>query len=51
VELLDNQLPAAVEKWNPFDKMDCDAGPQCRDILQKKGPAMAIAAGLAMRSI
>ena len=51
VQLLDNQLPATVVLWNPFDKMDCDAGKQCRDILQKKGPAMAIAAGLAMRSI
>jgi type IV pilus assembly protein PilM len=51
VELLDNQLPAAVELWNPFDKMDCDAGKQCRDIIQKSGPAMAVAAGLAMRSI
>jgi len=51
VELLDNQLPATVVLWNPFDKMDCDAGQQCRDILQKNGPAMAVAAGLAMRSI
>jgi type IV pilus assembly protein PilM len=51
VELLDEQLPAAVVLWNPFDKIGCDAGQQCRDILQKSGPAMAVAAGLAMRSI
>jgi type IV pilus assembly protein PilM len=51
VEMLDEQLPAAVVLWNPFDKIGCDAGQQCRDILQKSGPAMAVAAGLAMRSI
>jgi len=51
VELLDKQLPAATVLWNPFDKIRCSAGPYCRDILQKKGPAMAVAAGLAMRSI
>ncbi len=51
VELLDKQLPAAVALWNPFDKIGCEAGRKCRDILQKNGPAMAVAAGLAMRSI
>lgn len=51
VELLDSRLPAAVELWNPFAKMRCDAGGLCEDILQKNGPAMAVAAGLAMRQI
>jgi type IV pilus assembly protein PilM len=51
VELLDNQLPAEAVLWNPFEKIQCDAGQNCRDILQKSGPAMAVAAGLAMRSI
>jgi len=51
VELLDSHLPARVVLWNPFDRMHCDADRNCRDILQKKGPAMAVAAGLAMRSI
>ena len=51
VELLDNQLPAKAVLWNPFDKIRCDAGQNYRDILQKNGPAMAVAAGLAMRSI
>ncbi len=51
VELLDNQLPAAAVLWNPFEKIQCDAGQKCRDTLQKNGPAMAVAAGLAMRSI
>jgi type IV pilus assembly protein PilM len=51
VELLDEQLPAAFALWNPFDKIGCDAGQKCRDILQRSGPAMVVAAGLAMRSI
>jgi len=51
VELLDSRLPARAVLWNPFDKIRCDAGPAAEDILAKQGPAMAIAAGLAMRSI
>ncbi len=51
VELLDNQLPVSTVQWNPFDKIRCAAGQDCEDILQKNGPAMAVAAGLAMRSI
>jgi type IV pilus assembly protein PilM len=51
VELLDKQFPATTVLWNPFDKMRCDAGRHCEDILAKRGPAMAVAAGLAMRSI
>ncbi len=51
VELLDSRLPAKASVWNPFDKIRCDAGRLCEDILQKNGPAMAVAAGLAMREI
>jgi type IV pilus assembly protein PilM len=51
VGLLDSHLPARVVLWNPFDRIHCDADQNCRDILQQKGPAMAVAAGLAMRSI
>jgi type IV pilus assembly protein PilM len=51
VELLDNQLPAKAVLWNPFNKIRCDAEQPCRDILQENGPAMAVAAGLAMRTI
>jgi type IV pilus assembly protein PilM len=51
VELLDKQLPATAVLWNPFDKMRCDPGRHCEDILAKRGPAMAVAAGLAMRTI
>ncbi len=51
VELLDRQLPAKIVLWNPFEKIGCVAERSCEEILQKDGPAMAIAAGLAMRSI
>ena len=51
LELLNDKLPAPAVLWNPFDKMQCDADQSCRDVLEKRGPAMAVAAGLAMRSI
>lgn len=51
VELLDGQLTASAVLWNPFDKIPCHAEQHCRDMLQKNGPAMAVATGLAMRSI
>jgi type IV pilus assembly protein PilM len=51
IELLDSRLPAGTVLWNPFDKIPCDGDQNCRDILQKNGPAMAVAAGLAMRLV
>jgi type IV pilus assembly protein PilM len=51
VELFNSNFPASVVLWNPFEKMRCEADRACMDILQKNGPAMAVAAGLAMRSI
>jgi len=56
VQILNNQLPAEAVLWNPFDKMRCNTGYDHRGILQKNvlqrsGPALAVAAGLAMRSI
>jgi type IV pilus assembly protein PilM len=51
VELLDSRLPARASLWNPFDRMSCEDGRRWKDVLQKNGPAMAVAAGLAMRSI
>jgi len=51
VELLNRRLGAEAVLWNPFDKIPCDGNRQCEDILSKAGPVMAVAAGLAMRSI
>jgi type IV pilus assembly protein PilM len=50
-ELLSRRLGVKVSLWNPFDNMQCSVSDKCRDIVTKTGPAMAIAAGLAMRSI
>ena len=51
IELLGRRLPAKVELWNPFEKIGCVGGRPREEILQESGPSMAIAAGLAMRSI
>lgn len=51
VDLLAAQLSEKVVLWNPFEKMHCEASRGCVELLQKNGPAMAVAAGLAMRSI
>ena len=56
VKILDGSLPMEVVLWNPFEKMRCHVGRNHRgvlvkSILRKNGPAMAVAAGLAMRAI
>jgi type IV pilus assembly protein PilM len=51
MELLQKQLPYSVTLWNPFDTIGCDGDAATRDMLSKNGPALAIAAGLAMRTI
>jgi type IV pilus assembly protein PilM len=50
VELLNSRLGVETVLWNPFEKVRCDAGQQFGDIFDKRGPALAVAAGLAMRS-
>lgn len=50
-ELLGEQLSPRVILWNPFEKIRCNAGQKCQDVIQKHGPALAVAAGLAMRSV
>jgi len=51
VELLNSRLGVEAVLWNPFDKIRCNGNPQFEDICAKAGPAMAVAAGLAMRSV
>jgi type IV pilus assembly protein PilM len=51
VELLNSRLGVEAVLWNPFEKMRCDTGQQLGDIIDKRGPALAVAAGLAMRSV
>lgn len=51
VDLLNSQLPVKAVLWNPFEKIQCKAGQWYKQIVEKNGPAMAVAAGLSMRSI
>lgn len=51
VELLNRRLGVEAVLWNPFDKIGRNANPQYEDIYTRTGPAMAVAAGLAMRTI
>jgi type IV pilus assembly protein PilM len=51
VDILNRLLPVRAILWNPFDSMKCSVGRQCLDVIQTNGPAMVVAAGLAMRSV
>jgi type IV pilus assembly protein PilM len=51
VDILNRHLPVRAILWNPFDTMKCSVGRQCLDVIQVNGPAMAVAAGLAMRLV
>jgi type IV pilus assembly protein PilM len=51
VKLLDVRLPVRAVLWNPFEEDRCQARPECKDVLAKSGPALAVAAGLAMRVV
>jgi len=56
VKFLDSQLQLEIKLWNPYENMRCQLarnprGALVKGILRKNGPAMAVAAGLAMRSI
>ena len=51
VDILNKQLSIKTVLWNPFDTMKCSVDRQCLDVIQSKGPAMVVAAGLAMRSV
>lgn len=51
VELLNRHISAECVLWNPFDQMQCNPGRRYKDVFARQGPALAVAAGLAMRSI
>jgi len=51
VDILSKQLPIKVVLWNPFDTIKCSVDRQCLETIQSKGPAMVVAAGLAMRLV
>ena len=51
IEVLDAHLPLPVEAWNPITKMRCNAISSTKELLEQSGPALVVAAGLAMRTI
>ena len=51
IDLLNRRLGIEVCLWNPFDSERCQVSRQCEDLLKEAGPIIAVAAGLAMRSI
>ena len=51
IELLNEQLPTEVLLWNPFRKIRLECSRQAVKALEENGPAFALAAGLAMRTI
>jgi len=51
VEILNDQLSAEVILWNPFEKISLGENSLKEKTLREKGPALAVAAGLAMRTI
>jgi type IV pilus assembly protein PilM len=51
IDIMDRNLPAQAVLWNPFEKIPCRADSTCKELLQNEGPSLAVAAGLAMRSV
>ncbi len=51
VSTLAEKLSFDVVPWNPVSELQCEAGPECESLLHRVGPTMAVAAGLAMRTI
>ncbi len=56
LDVLDKQLSAKAVLWNPFERMSlrCQRNPNealRNNIIRNSGPALAVAVGLAMRSI
>ena len=50
-DMLDERLSEKVIIFNPFTKIRCKADAKTNELLKDCGPAMAVATGLAMRSI
>ncbi|MCK4752969.1 MAG: type IV pilus assembly protein PilM [Planctomycetes bacterium] len=51
MELLNEHLSIDVVLWNPFEKIRTELSPSSENLLKENGPAMAVVAGLAMRSV
>lgn len=51
VEVLVDSIDSDVSVWNPFLRMNCDDNIAGSELVGKCGPALAAAAGLAMRQV
>ena len=51
VDLLNSRLGIEAVLWNPFETMRIKSNKRYEEICAKMGPAMAVAAGLAMRTL
>lgn len=51
IELLNRQLPTEAVLWNPLEKMCFDSAAHGIEIVKEHGCGLALAAGLAMRTI
>lgn len=51
LDLLSERLSIEVVPWNPVAHLRCEADRACESLLQEAGPTVAVAAGLAMRTI
>lgn len=51
IEALESQLHYKPVVWNPFDTIRFEGDENTRQMLEKSGPAMAVATGLAMRCL
>ena len=49
--ILQENLKPEIVLWNPFENMEFEIGAKQQENIFTRGPAMAVAAGLAMRSI
>lgn len=51
VKAMADGIDSEVSVWNPFSRMHCEDNVAGSDIAKKYGPALAVAAGLAMRQV
>ncbi len=51
IQILDSRLGCKVKKWNPFDNIERNGNTMLNAMVENRGGMMAVAAGLAMRSI
>ena len=51
VEFLSDAMPVQTQILDPFEKMHCEAGKEGNELIKTCGAGLALAAGLAMRTI